>query len=754
MPTFDLITGSLQTIDWPADAVFIVDANLPAAVERELPGPTLLVDAGEALKSFAQVEVLARRVLEVRAARPLTLIAVGGGSLGDAVGFLASVLFRGVPLWHVPSTLLAMVDSAHGGKTAVNLDGYKNLLGTFYPAERTVIALPLLHTLPLDQREEGLVELLKTLWLEAPDHLRHFDSPEDLHHLLCGDVPDHAELWSTLITAAAAAKMTIVDADPREETGHRMILNLGHTAGHGVEALFRIPHGRAIAWGLAAAALLSRDHAGLSQADTHRLLLHVEPFLQPLPTRFSPDHRCRFNELLASDKKRRAAGLTSVLLEAPGAPIRTTALTSDHWWEALREVTNLWHGSTYEIHSPQSSQSLESVPRCLPVDKSLANRAQAIAHLREGTTTFELPPEPLPTDVWTLRDALHTLEETIYPGDTARVDAGEGGTTARFLLAVAAHRPDPTVIHLGPQLATRPQGPLLQALRDGGAVIEEQERAINVRGWLEPPTALYVDARTSSQFASALALLSATDSLDSLLVRGPIASRPYLDLTLEMLRDAGVVIEEEPDGDHQRFSFFAVDPWHPATLSIPRDASAAVLWQTLSVLHDGEPWPVDELGVSGEHPDAGAGQLFHSLLTGPSSATVDLQDRPDLATVLASFATSIDAAVEVVGAPHLRHKESDRISDLRRALSAVGVEIEERPDGFLVPAGIQHPTPGATFPTFGDHRLAMAGLVLASRAPHLKVESPQVVAKSYPLLWRDARRAGFRLSCDWGLDAD
>ena len=162
--------ASTADIDLPDDAVVIADEALPARLLGGFDAP-LTVAAGESLKTLARVERLADRVLDCRASKPLTIVAVGGGSIGDAVGFLASILWRGVDLWHVPTTLLAMVDSAHGGKTAVNLGRAKNQLGTFYPADRVVLVEEALETLPIEQRRDGLVELVKGLWLGDSDAL-------------------------------------------------------------------------------------------------------------------------------------------------------------------------------------------------------------------------------------------------------------------------------------------------------------------------------------------------------------------------------------------------------------------------------------------------------------------------------------------------------------------------------------------------------------------------------------------------------
>jgi len=122
---------------------------------------------------------------------------------------------------------------------------------------------------------------------------------------------------------------------------------------------------------------------------------------------------------------------------------------------------------------------------------------------------------------------------------------------------------------------------------------------------------------------------------------------------------------------------------------------------------------------------------------------VDLLESPDLAPVLTAAAVQIEQAVEIVGGAHLKHKESDRIDDLVRAYAAIGIEVEGRDDGLFVPAGRQAPAPGApAWPTFEDHRLAMAGLLVSFAGP-ITIAHPMVVTKSYPDFWRHARRLGW-----------
>lgn len=733
----------LSDVSWPEDAVFIVDEALPADVIGDLQAEIIYVEAGEKLKSLARVEELAAEVLDIRSTRPLTLVAVGGGSVGDAIGFLASILWRGVGLWHVPTTLLAMVDSAHGGKTAVNLGGRKNQLGTFYPAQKVILCESILRHLPLALREEGLVELLKALWLGAPGALHHFDDSSNYAPILIGDVRDHRPIWQDLLEQSIAVKAEVVAKDPRETGGLRRILNLGHTAGHGLEALYGLPHGRAIAWGMAACAILSADVADLSSQDADRLLRHLEPLLTPLPEYPSALDKETFIACLKKDKKQKDGQLISILLDAPGVPIQTTEISPERWWEATRKAFELW-----QTHSLTISPGLELVtsPIDLPPDKSQANRAAVIAHLRPAVTDVVLPQATPPTDITDLRLALGRLRN-LSDDESVAISTGNGGTVGRFLMAVAATRPGITQLTLSPGLQKRPHDPLLDALRRGGATIEPVHGGFQIQGWKHFPSSFQVDGKHSSQFASALALLAATGNTFTLDVDGPLVSRPYFDLTLKLLASAGITGEEitVTDSGRQRFHFSPTTHFYnPTLLEIPSDTSSAVVWHALAALFDDfDPPAFPDF----DHPDSQFAAIA-SELTESQEITVNLANAPDLAPVLAALATQLPTRLLITDAAHLRHKETDRISELAQSFEEVGIQIETRPDGLLIPSGIQTATAGALFDPREDHRLVMAALVLASGTAGLQVNDALCVAKSYPDFWRHARLIGFEVTSE------
>jgi 3-dehydroquinate synthase len=284
------------------------------ALTRAGYAPELLTIApGERAKTWAVVQRLARELLTRGAHRGSVLLALGGGVVGDLTGFLASIFMRGLSFIQVPTTLLAMVDAAIGGKTAINLPEGKNLLGTFHQPRLVAIDPQFLRTLPRAERRHGVAEVVKAGFIQAPDLLRRLATRGfELFR-------DEAEL-TDILHRAAAIKAEIVAADEREGD-RRRILNFGHTLGHGLEQAshYRLPHGRAVAWGMVAALRLSEKLAGLPAEESRwgRRLIQDFGFLQRVPD-LDPGSVLAALDL---DKKRREDGLVFVLLRRLGEPV-------------------------------------------------------------------------------------------------------------------------------------------------------------------------------------------------------------------------------------------------------------------------------------------------------------------------------------------------------------------------------------------------------------------------------------------------
>jgi len=277
--------------------------------------PTLLSLApGERSKTWAVVQRLAGELLAHGAHRQTPLIALGGGVVGDLTGFLASIFMRGLPCIQVPTTLLAMVDAAIGGKTAINLPQGKNLVGTFHQPRLVAIDPQFLRTLPRSERLNGLAEVVKAGFIQEPELLTRL---EGMHLRLFED----EEALTEVIYRALAIKVRVVAADEREG-GLRRILNFGHTLGHALEAAsrFRLPHGRAVAWGMVAALHLSQQVAGLPAAEMQQginLIRDLGLTRRPLPP-LDPE---AVLAALAVDKKRQEDGVPFVLLRRWGEPV-------------------------------------------------------------------------------------------------------------------------------------------------------------------------------------------------------------------------------------------------------------------------------------------------------------------------------------------------------------------------------------------------------------------------------------------------
>ena len=266
----------------------------------------------EERKTLETVQGLCRQLLEAGASRNAYLLAIGGGITTDMTGFAAAIYKRGIRYSNLPTTLLAQVDAAIGGKTGVNLDGYKNMLGAFRMPEYTFLCADVLKTLPPRELRAGLAELLKTFLIgdaEAYEQaVRCFASAQN-------DI-------SGLITKAAQIKADIVAQDP-EEHGIRAKLNLGHTFGHAIEHEAQkegddIHHGEAVAMGMILVARLS-ERIGLAPEGMEKKL-RADFKALGLPTE-CPYPLENLAAAMALDKKAAEGHVKWILLEAPGRVI-------------------------------------------------------------------------------------------------------------------------------------------------------------------------------------------------------------------------------------------------------------------------------------------------------------------------------------------------------------------------------------------------------------------------------------------------
>jgi 3-dehydroquinate synthase len=288
-------------------------APLKAALARtDLAVDAILVPDGEAHKSWATLQDVLTRLLELRADRSSVLVALGGGVVGDIAGFAAAIYQRGIAFVQVPTTLLAQVDSSVGGKTGINHPLGKNMIGAFHQPAAVLVDTDCLRTLPPREIGAGLAEVVKYGaireraffdWLEANATALVARDPDALAHA---------------IVESCRIKAQIVAADECE-TGERALLNFGHTFGHAIETATGYGtwlHGEAVGAGMVLAARLSQSHTGLPAHDTARLRALLERLGVPVvPPRLPA---ARWLELMQRDKKVHDGRLRLILLEALG----------------------------------------------------------------------------------------------------------------------------------------------------------------------------------------------------------------------------------------------------------------------------------------------------------------------------------------------------------------------------------------------------------------------------------------------------
>jgi len=287
-----------------------VRGSLEAAGVRVI---TIILPDGEEHKNWGTLNIIFDALLEHRCERATTLIALGGGVIGDMTGFAAATYQRGAPFIQMPTTLLAQVDSSVGGKTAINHPRGKNMIGAFYQPRAVLADMQTLNTLPRRELQAGLAEVIKHGVIRDAEYFAWLEANIDA--LLAGD----AEALAHAVVRSCEIKAAVVALDEREE-GPRAQLNFGHTFGHAIETGFGYGtwlHGEAVALGMVMAADLSARLGMITRADAARLQGLIARAGLPVEVKGMPAGR--FLELMSHDKKAQEGKLRFVLLEAIGS---------------------------------------------------------------------------------------------------------------------------------------------------------------------------------------------------------------------------------------------------------------------------------------------------------------------------------------------------------------------------------------------------------------------------------------------------
>ncbi|KAK0884007.1 3-dehydroquinate dehydratase (3-dehydroquinase) [Friedmanniomyces endolithicus] len=753
---------------------------------------------GETSKSRQTKAEVEDWLLQQGCTRDTVILALGGGVIGDMVGFVAATYMRGVRFCQIPTSLLAMVDSSIGGKTAIDTPLGKNLIRSFWQPERVYIDLQFLETLDKRQVCNGMAEVVKTaaIW-----DLEEFERLEEVADAIMAALDKPAgpgrfqgveETFKRIVLGSARVKAEVVSADEREG-GLRNILNFGHSIGHAYEALLtpEILHGESVAVGMVKEAELARYLGVLDPGAVARLTKAIASYDLPtsLHSKFITKHtskQCPPDEVLlrmAVDKKNAGAQKKVTLLSSIGKchEPRASKVTD-------RDLKMVLHPAVMVRPGVRKDSNVQCKP---PGSKSISNRVLLLAALGQGQcrisnllhsddTQFMLSAiSKLGGASYSWEDAGNTL---VVTGNGGKLQAskdeiyiGNAGTASRFLttavsLAQATDQAKSTVLTGNKRMQERPQGPLVDALRSNGVEIEYLKQGsqslplrIAAAGGFEGG-AIELTAKVSSQYVSSILMCApyAKNPVTLRLVGDKVISQPYIDMTIAMMASFGVHVSRsktEPNVYHvpkQRYR-------NPGAYEVESDASSATYPLAVAAI-TGTTCTVPNIGSASLQGDARfAVDVLRPMgcevrqtersttVTGPAEGQLQALEEVDMepmtdafltASVLAAACRKSNAAgnrtTRIVGIANQRQKECNRIQAMRVELAKFGVVCRELEDGIEIDGAEvgELRQPQESIHCYDDHRVAMSISVLGLVAPGGTVlDERECVGKTWPGWW-------------------
>lgn len=309
---FDADFFSVEELVDKDKIIFITDSNIAKLHADKFEGKKLIIiAAGEENKQQSTVDFVIGELIKLQADRTTFIIGVGGGVATDIAGYAASVYMRGVKFAFVPTSILAMVDASIGGKNGVDVGIYKNLVGVIRHPEFLLYDFSFLETLPDEEWINGFAEIIKHACIKdaAMFKMLENNSLETFHK--------SPEKIAELIKRNVEIKYNIVSNDELE-TGERKLLNFGHTIGHAIENIYKLPHGHAIAIGMVAATNISQEINDFFEQEKERIVNVLNEYNLPVSLPLGDSRRGAIWEVLLMDKKKSGDAMNFVLLNKIG----------------------------------------------------------------------------------------------------------------------------------------------------------------------------------------------------------------------------------------------------------------------------------------------------------------------------------------------------------------------------------------------------------------------------------------------------
>eukprot|EP00124_Ichthyophonus_hoferi_P004631 Ihof_evm1s535 gene=Ihof_evmTU1s535 len=642
--------------------------------------------------------------------RDSCLIALGGGVIGDLVGFVAATYLRGIPFIQVPTTLLAMVDSSVGGKTGIDTSHGKNLIGAFHQPVRIIMSMHYLRTLPLRQLTNGMAECIKTACIWDQEEFEYLEQHSD--DIMTGNT----EVLMHIVMNSAGVKAQVVTLDEKEG-GLRGLLNFGHTIGHAVEALCQpmMLHGEAVAIGMAREMMIARSMGVCPQRDIRRMigclrLYGLDPTL--------PGHLL-VNDLMDKmgvDKKNKGGMKAVVVIKEVGTVYdKKPVPISD---SLIRKVLA---EHIIVVPAPLGVQGTVRVEG----SKSISNRVLLMSALARGTNIY----------------------------------LGNAGTAARFLTTTTTFIPSTTscVLTGNSRMKQRPIGPLVDALCNNGANIQYQETngclPLRISGGGLIGGSIDLSAAISSQYVSSILIGApyAANPVTLTLTGGEVVSQPYIDMTLQLLAQFGVYVNRKQDTNIYEIPQTPLT--NPPEFMVEGDASSATYPLAIAAITGGS-ITVDNVGSNSLQGDAQFCRVLQSMgcvvhqtpttttVTGPpkgqslKAISVDLMTMTDAFMTAAVLCAVAEGTSQLTGIANQRVKECNRLAVMVEEMGKLGIQARELPDGIEIvgmPANQIHGN--VVINCHDDHRIAMSFAVLGCAVEGIIISEKYCVDKTYPMFW-------------------
>ncbi|KAF2841860.1 Pentafunctional AroM protein [Patellaria atrata CBS 101060] len=770
--------------------------NATSKISSESRLLTYQIPPGENSKSRSTKGVVEDWLLSQGCTRDTVIIALGGGVIGDMIGFVAATYMRGVRFVQVPTTLLAMVDSSIGGKTAIDTPAGKNLVGAFWQPERNYIDLSFLETLPKREIINGMAEVIKTaaIWDE-----KEFAALEENADLIMKTIEIKkskgelrlvkiSDILKRIVLGSVRVKAHVVSADEREG-GLRNLLNFGHSIGHAMEAILtpQILHGECVAIGMVKEAELARYLGVLQPGAVARLTKCLASY--GLPTSLadkqvrkrSANKHCAVEEMIsvmAVDKKNDGQKKKIVLLARIGKTYEQKATVV-----ADRDIKVVLSPSIYIHPGIPETSNVSCKP---PGSKSISNRVLVLAALGSGTCRITNLLHSDDTQVMLnavakLGGASFSWENDgqvlIVNGNGGDLKAssddlylGNAGTASRFLTTVATLAEPSTVTSTvltgNARMKERPIGPLVDSLQTNGVEIDyvEKEGSLPLRIKAAGGFAggdINLAATVSSQYVSSLLMCApyAKQPVTLRLVGGKPISQPYIDMTIAMMASFGVQVQKS-ESEENTYHIPCQAYKNPPKYEVESDASSATYPLAIAAI-TGTTCVVPNIGSQSLQGDARFAvdvlrpmgckveqTATSTTVTGPLRGElqplpeVDMEPMTDAfltASVLAAVAkpNANGSTTRISGIANQRVKECNRIAAMKDQLAKFGVTCREHEDGIEIDGrGYTLESPKDGVYCYDDHRVAMSFSVLSLVASQaVLILEKDCTAKTWPGWW-------------------